>query len=156
MFESPLTSTEEIIRRRDTFKYFHYSNIGFPYDSEQILVVENYIESLMDSNYIGTFALIAKAKIQEQFIHGDTYAAAQNGIRNILAFLTQFQIFSKSISNENPFGAKIEEVATLIQRYDFPSNPKREKLSFIETVKLTYLLNRKLGKLLKKHAQFGI
>lgn len=145
MFNNPLTSVEEINKRKAIFSFFDELDYVLPFDREEFSVVENYLRNLASKNRL--LAALDMVRIRAvHLISGDEeYKILVRGLEQSIEMLFKLREIINGIgevARGTAFEHKAERMKGLLSHSKIQEiyNLRGESLSFSEVWRFDYVL----------------
>lgn len=116
LFQDPLTDSERINARASIFQYFQRKHLSFPFSSDTIRLVDNYLGMKAGSNWAATTAAVFQKKMLHAFVRDQQYeilCREQRATIETLKALRQFMSPLEADKN-SPYYERVNTLARLL------------------------------------------
>ncbi|MES2650528.1 MAG: DNA mismatch repair protein [Bacteroidota bacterium] len=117
MFRNLLADEKEINLRSSIFNYFQKQALDFPFNKEQLELMESYLGAGVKRSFPATLLDIFRKKLISSFVGDKSYAAVKSGIYTtieILSLLKQFLGKMDVQDMENPYARPLKEMKSIL------------------------------------------
>lgn len=158
MFNHPLTDADKINSRSAAFRYFSNHPAVFPFDEGLLGRMEAYLDEGSDRNFPLAFWRMSRKRLMELLVKDDLFQLQLAGIGVCVAvlqgFTTLLHQLEKEGSDKNTPWEKWADSVRLILQDKRLKDIAAENRSFLQTVRLHYLLAGVLQDQLKAALEF--
>jgi len=141
LFVQPLKDAAAINQRSNVFRYFHHHPLDFPFDSDTLRQMEDYLRSNAAGKWQESVVLIRK-KWMQQLGMGKDFQPILENLRLSIAVLNKLPDLLLSISHAPLFG-RLQEVRNILQLpgiQELLQYPAGKELSFSKAIRFNNLL----------------
>jgi len=151
MFQEPLTDPDRINARRKTFQYFQDKRLKFPFSTDAIGLMENYISMGARSHFFLTAAGILQKKLLSTFVRDERYGMIYSGLLATIQTLHALRSFIRQLESEgdSPYQERVRALKDFFadRRLDWLSAAARtESLPILQVAKYDHLLKHTFSK----------
>lgn len=160
MFHHPLSSMEEINKRKDIFSFFEKVNISLPFESKEYEEVENYLRNPESKNRLIAAFNLSRTKLLNFIANEKDYLVLRNGLEQTIVLFAKLKELLTEVEAESentPYHDKIKKILALLKHkhLDLAYECRGEyPLSFRKVLRLDYIfrafLNEAIEALLKE------
>ena len=118
MFNMPLLDHEEINKRSSIFQYFQNKQYHFPFNRNQLEIVENYLNVADSGSFLKHFVHFSRKKLLHLIIKDEAYSLMLEGLQSCIEVIHKLNIFIDSIlhtGSDNPYFEKLKEATTILR-----------------------------------------
>lgn len=115
MFKTPLVDENAINERTAIFAFFQKANFDFPFDSQQITLMREYVDAGGDQGQLGTYASVLIKKTLSSLTRDERYKSLIQGLQATIVTLKKCYGFVLTMeSNAGPFTARVQQIKKLL------------------------------------------
>jgi DNA mismatch repair ATPase MutS len=150
LFQDPLTDPESINARANIFQYFQRKQLSFPFSSDTIRLVDNYLGMKAGSNWAATAAGVFQKKMLHAFVRDQQYEILCREQRTTIETLNGLRQFIHPLEadKDSPYHESINTLARLLSdsRWgDLFQDAIGEELPVLKVIEYDYLLRTKFS-----------
>jgi len=143
MFSNPLTEADAINARAGTFQYFQRRQLVFPFSTEQIGQVENYLGIGAGSNRVTVMADVLKKRLLGSFVRDEQYKLLYGGLMATIDMLKTLRSFvGRMEEKDSPFQSRVQDVKAFFSDKRIESIFQVETLPLLQVARYDHLLKR--------------
>jgi len=145
MFQEPLCSADEIIKRNELFSFFEKVNVLLPFTAEEFSVAENYLHNSDYKGRLSALFNISKSKVLNALAAEQDYIVLQDGLAKTIEVLLKVKDFMDRIttaSQNTVYYHRAKRIQDLLNSRHMESAWQYaggEPLSFKQVIQLDYL-----------------
>jgi DNA mismatch repair protein MutS len=110
-FKSPLTDHTSINARTAVFRFFQSANLVFPFDANEILLMQEYIDADNSQGRLSALVSVLVKKSLSALVHDERYRKMILGLQVTIAVLKKcYQFLESANFAGGPFGERAENV----------------------------------------------
>lgn len=147
MFEHPLTDSQVINTRSSTFRFFQEKLVDFPFDKQQLEIMDNYLQEDAGSNVLAQGVVTIKRQLQALLVKDEEHDKVKAGIKATLATLST----CRGLTGQLQSGPHITAMAALLahpQLQELPPSPSN--LSTAQVIRFEQLFRRQFSSILRQ------
>ena len=146
LFRQPLSDPDEINRRSGVFRYFGDLALRFPFDKEQLTLMEDYLGGA-EGNALTARVGVLRKRITAAVMRDEAYGVLQKGVSAVVDVLHRLTKFLPVLSEDGPYGQEVRWLKGVL------ADKRLEALSLSRLASLDHLFRNVLRNDLEKLLQ---
>ncbi|RZS76112.1 MutS-related protein [Pseudobacter ginsenosidimutans] len=115
LFKNPLTDENSINQRTAVFKFFQQSKLPFPFDPQQVLLMQEYTDQSGSGSQFSVYASVMLKKTLSSLTRDERYKALIQGLQATIMTLKKcLGIVELLHSMQGPFQQRTAEIRTIL------------------------------------------
>lgn len=157
-FKTPLTDVERINERTAIFQFFQQARLQFPFDSQQVSLMREYIDAGNESGQLATFGSVLVKKYLAGIARDERYKILIQGQQATIVTVKRCYAFVEMLSaTDGPYAARLAEMKRILnnpQLTGLINTDIYKSVSTREIARYQYLLKHKFNDGIKAILRF--
>ncbi|WP_346317696.1 DNA mismatch repair protein [Chitinophaga sp. YIM B06452] len=158
LFKKPLTEANRINERTAIFRFFQEARLDFPFDTQQVSIMREYIDAGSEQGLLGTLGTVLTRKLLSVLTHDDRFKLLIQGLQATIMTMKRCYAFAETLSlYAGPFHSRALEIKKIL------SHPQLKELLEVdiyhaitirETARYDHLVRNRLNPELRELLHF--
>lgn len=158
LFKKPLTDANSINTRTAIFRFFTEARLDFPFDSQQVAIMREYIDAGSEQGLAGTLLSVMVRKTLSVLAHDDRFKLLIQGLQATIVSMKRCYAFVETlVMSEGPFRARALEMRKILGHPQLQALIEVDiyrSMSITETARYDHLVRNKLNRELRELLKF--